>query len=440
MLLGTPSFGGLLGNWAGTARGQGGFMDAVELHWRRGRPDGVTMDLIRLDDLKSYVFFWFFALSILVVVVSRLYGLGLTNTPVFATYVVFSLVLCGKIFSRTFRFNRVFFLAIGFFVFSLVSVFIQVDLNGSLVDRNLVDSYDNAVTNIVIGFVYFLFGVVLILPRAGNLSSHSFLLVSAVIIVLMSRGSGVVNYKELEFSAGIEVDQIQISQSIVVLVFLAFAYAKKNWRLLTFLLGAVALFFSGSRTAFVIGVLVMFCILVRLEKPQGGVLIGLLMALFASVALLFFDFSRDDAVSRMLFSGGLEADSSASSRMLQFLGGLEGLQEQILIGDFNYVVRRFDGVGWYMHNGLSFWQQYGAPVFLVFVMLLVEMLRVARRDFGDSEGRGEPAIVFRTVFLLYCLFAVFFSLAYTYKFFWFLVGMYCRTERFEEWRFRWHSF
>lgn len=394
----------------------------------------------RSDYAKIVWFYWAFALSILIVVISRLYGYGLANTPVFAVYIAFACLICHKVVTRALRFNLIFVYAVAFFGFGLLSLVLQFDLYGSMLDRNYVDSYQNAINNLVIGFVYFVFGLVLVLPRERNLSFHALFLVSLLFLVLLSRGGGVVNYKELEASTGIEVDQIQISQSAVILVFLAFAYARGGLRLSVFLLGSVTLFLSGSRTAFAMGVAAMFYILMRLEKPQGAVKIGLIVFFLTIPLLGVVDLASDDATARMLFLGGVASDSSAGSRLLQFLGGVEGLKDQILIGDFNYVVRQFDGVGWYIHNGLSFWQQYGALVFLIFVMLLVSMFRQARRDLLDPAAMSEPALVFRTIFLLYCLLAVFFSLAYTYKFFWLLVGLYCRPEKLDEWEWRWYSF
>ena len=191
-----------------------------------------------------------------------------------------------------------------------------------MLDRNYVDSYQNAINNLVIGFVYFVFGLVLVLPRGRNLSFHALFLVSLLFLVLLSRGGGVVNYKELESSTGIEVDQIQISQSAVILVFLAFAYARGGLRLSVFLLGSVTLFLSGSRTAFAMGVAAMFYILMRLEKPQGAVKIGLIVFFLTIPLLGVVDLASDDATARMLFLGGVASDSSAGSRLLQFLSGL----------------------------------------------------------------------------------------------------------------------
>lgn len=381
---------------------------------------------VRVGFFREFFLFWFFALTLSSVIFLRLYGFGLSNVPAFLVYLGTIFLIAHRGVLRVSRPNHVFFVTLLFFGGAFLSIFLQNEYNGSVVDRNGVDSYGNAVSNLGISLVYFFLGYFSFLPEGAFLKRQGTLLLLVVFAVMAFKGLGVLDYEAIKASTGIDVDQVQVSQSVLVLVLFCFAYAQREQRIIIAIFGSVILFFSGSRTAFIVGLMVMLVLAGAFQRFWRALVFLVLAAVFVGIYVALFAESPSEAVSRMLFSGGIAGDSSAASRLLQFEMGVAALKDQILIGDMNFVVRQFDGVGFYMHNILSYWQQYGFLIFLLVLSVLVWGGGIAYADFVLLREVDDGRLMFRLALYAYCLVSVLISLSYTYKFFWLMVGMYSK--------------
>jgi len=379
---------------------------------------------MRLGVLKEFIYFWSFSITLVGVVFSRLYGLGLGNVSAFLCYMIFIVLYTKGAALKKIKFGLVMRLALLFFILAVGSIMVQKHISGSLLDRQGFDTYEFAINNLIITFIYFLFGMIAVFATSTYLKTKGILLVLVTLIFGAAIGRGVIDYEAISARIGSNVGQIEISQSFVVIVLLALAYSRR-YKMTVIIIGSVLLFIAGSRTAFFLGAATMlfYAGAVGSVSRRMAVILGSILAM--SFFLAFFDLGSNPLLSRMLLTEGFAGDSSAQSRLRQVELGFRGLQEQLIIGDMNFVVDQFGGIGFYIHNIFGYWQQYGGIVFFLVCLILFLICKKGKKDFITIQSFDHPFYTFRLLMLVYTILAVLVSMSYTFKFLWFMVGLYC---------------
>lgn len=385
---------------------------------------------MRVGVLNEFIYFWSFSITLIAVVFSRLYGFGLGNVAAFVCYMIFIIFYTKGASLRKINFGPVMRLALMFFILAVGSIVIQNQISGSMIDRHGFNTYDFAINNLMITFIYFLFGTISVFSSRNLLRKKGIFLVFFTLLFVWSVGKGVLDYEEISSRLGMDVSQIEISQSFVVLVLLSLAYSRK-YKTTVIVMGSILLFLAGSRTAFFVGLASMLFYGATVGSVSRRVTTILGASLSFLFSLTFIDIGSNSLISRMLMTEGIEADRSAQSRMLQFDSGFSMLREQILIGDMNFVVTEFGGIGFYIHNIFGYWQQYGSVVFFVVCIIIFAIFRQAKKDYVIICSQDNPFLTFRVLMFFYSFLSLMLAMSYTFKFFWFAVGLYCVGERYK---------
>ena len=378
---------------------------------------------IQVGPFKEFVYFWALAMTFVVVLLSQFYGIKISNVPAFFVYIIFVVVFSNGIIFKKVKNKSVLKIAFLYFILATASIFIQFKVYGSFVDISGMDTYKHAMTNLFITFFYFLMGIIAVFPSGNSHKKKGVLLVFFVFCLFIFSGMGDLNYENVSSKINVKLGKIELSQTLITIVFFSLAYGRK-YRTLVLVLGSLILFLAGSRTAFILGVLTMvfYASAIGSVSRRIKAVIGTVLVIIFFVA--FVGEGSNPFLSRMLLVEGIEGDSSAQSRLRQIFLGFSGLREQLIIGNMNFVAFESGRIGYYIHNIFGYWQQYGAIVFLVVCILIFVIGKSAIIDFKYIKLNDSPFITFRMLMFFYSFLALLFSMSYTFKLFWLVVGLY----------------
>ena len=246
-----------------------------------------------------------------------------------------------------------------------------------------------------------------------------------LLIILNIGSSGIFYIKQeaVDFAESVATYQGFARSLVFVLFLLVSFYFKDNKRLLFLIvpLGAIALFFNGSRTEFVLFLAsVASLFLVNSLQSIKTFLLGVLMLAVLVVVGLYLLESVPQ--SRMHQLANLEESSSYQSRDFLTDNALKIINENPIMGDYG-AYTSYGGIGSYPHNLLSAWVNLGLIGFFGYLVLLFNLWVFAVRSFLKRRIKDEVLNVF-FLFLASTTLALIFSKDYSYMMVGFLVGLY----------------
>ena len=186
----------------------------------------------------------------------------------------------------------------------------------------------------------------------------------------------------------------------------------------------LAVFFSAilillllySRAALVIFIV---SFILRYKSNLSFLAICLFVVLFATPFLIYFGSGMVIDERMVNFFIDPFADSSFLSRAIQLADGFNDISMHPLTGKFGGQIDTFGFIGYYVHNILSYWRQFGL---LAFLILLVFTLYL---PFKLKPMLESVSIIHKEIFLLlspFMLLNVYFSKAFEWYFIWFYFG------------------
>jgi hypothetical protein len=215
---------------------------------------------------------------------------------------------------------------------------------------------------------------------------------------------------------------LALGDSLALLGLIMLGLLKRpTFRLATFFIVAVSLFFAYSRTSFFLFLLA--APLVLFIGSRNAQRIGVAVVLAIVVAIIVGVASESEslgpAIERMtvlLFER--EADESYLSRQTILAEGIRNLQENWIVGRFLDEWWQNGLAGSYMHNWLSFWQAYGVIPFLGSIALFVATGLMLWKQLLKPTPLTGTAIALWTFAIL----AIVTSRAYGWPFLWLALG------------------
>ena len=160
---------------------------------------------------------------------------------------------------------------------------------------------------------------------------------------------------------------LMLADSFAILsLFMLCKTKNSTGQILIILITTICLFALFSRASLYCFVLTAILFLYKLNK---GFMLLILTTLFL---LLFLGTNDEIAGNRMLrMFYGVE-DLSATMRQDHMEKGLDALSSTWFLGDFmGDIKQHFGKTGYYMHNYLSFWRQFGIVPFIAFSVILI---------------------------------------------------------------------
>lgn len=360
----------------------------------------------------------------LAIVGLAVFDLAIAPAYLVASYVVFALAICKNTTKVLRRFDRnIVWAVVLFFASAALAINVQNATSGSMKDFLGRDAYSFASGHILLALLYFSFGVVAVLPENNNHRLVPLLGMAGLYLILFHSGLGFIDYERLSEYSTRPVDHLALGDPVLILTFVLAASSKGATKYLILCLGLVAVFLIQSRTAFFLGLMISVCrvafLAPRLGLRGASLVFSVLGAAYASGRGLEVE------QGRMFFQTEASYGGSALIRLEQFEVGFAALSTQTLIGDMNFPVVQLDNLGGYMHNIMSYWQQYGLFVFLVFLALLFVVARCASRDYAVLRQFCNPTAEVRFMVAGYAIIATLVSKSFAFYWVWFGVGLYC---------------
>ncbi|GEM_PF-5730550 len=189
---------------------------------------------------------------------------------------------------------------------------------------------------------------------------------------------------------------------------------------LIFFISIIVLYALHSRTTFYAYAIV---IMAYIYLTQNRKVFYSTTVFLLSVATLLFILNPEIFQNRMLGIVFGENDSSLDSRLFMFLSGGKDILEHPISGNFGGQVYEFGYVGYYIHNLLSYWRQFGIISFLILLILLskVSKFNLKTLKFEKSLDNNE---LFIYLMFIQVIVSMIFARSITYPFSFMLFGCY----------------
>lgn len=160
-------------------------------------------------------------------------------------------------------------------------------------------------------------------------------------------------------------------------------------RLIIYALTIWVFFINGARSEFIVFILSGLCIELFVNRSWilltafTGLIAGLLLT---AISTFFTGQSQDNRIANLFISGS--SDASVIDRSFALSGAIENIKSSPLFGDFSN-----HEFGFYTHNLLSVWSDFGIFVFVLFVAGLVIAFRESVRAYVSRQIKPELAIM-----------------------------------------------
>lgn len=314
------------------------------------------------------------------------------------------------------------FIALAFCVSAQIMVSLifrgdQLDYNGVSLFRFNADVFYLMVMYYLLG--RFCFDRVV---NSVNLAAVGFFILFLCVILNVDYGLGRIRMDFLdERKMGL---YLVLSDFFAVVSIVAFCSVRQNnFKILIAMLSAVALFYLNSRASLYVLLLVYIfyfsCLrLTSAIKYGTGFVVALIVVVF------LFGGDAIESNERMGFIlGRMSDDGSLLSRIDQFDLGFRHIIDNPFFGYYGGVVQDMGVVGAYIHNALSYWQQFGVLVFILFiVMLLKNYIFFVRLFIENKTLLSRPDCQFVLTGGLFSILMIAFARSYTWYFVWLYIG------------------
>lgn len=197
---------------------------------------------------------------------------------------------------------------------------------------------------------------------------------------------------------------------------------KHEWKIYLFMLSLAPLFILNSRSSlyiYIFSSLFYFLIFFRASKI-------LYLFSLASVLLFFYSdkflsiFSENNRMFSIFSVGGV-MDESSQERLILSKQGLNQIYNNIILGDYGGVVRLYGDLGAYIHNILSYWQNYGLIAFLFCLYFFI--FQPVKAGFSLCKFRSEDDYHYIFILSTYLILTLLFTRSYNWYFSWFILGV-----------------
>ena len=223
---------------------------------------------------------------------------------------------------------------------------------------------------------------------------------------------------------GLKVDQLNVqgvhlsfSSMFAIFSIITFSVTKGQLnKIAVFFSAILILLFLHSRAALIIFIA---SFILRYRFNSSFLVICLLVVLFATPFLIYLGSGIAIDARWVEFFRDPFSDSSYLSRTVQFVEGFKDIATHPISGKFGGQIDSFGFIGYYMHNILSYWRQFGL---LAFLLLLIFTLYL---PFKLESKLKSASIIHKEIFLLlspFVLLNTFSAKAFEWYFIWLYFG------------------
>jgi hypothetical protein len=224
--------------------------------------------------------------------------------------------------------------------------------------------------------------------------------------------NSVLNALRFSIDLGDNLIYLMLADNYAILgIFAVHATRSKVMRHFVFILSIVTLFALLSRTSLYFFVAIYIMYLYRENKK-------LLLTMLTLSFILALNASSDVKEGRMLkmvFGG---PDKSASMRYGMLIDGLNSIKENWFTGQFMGDINEYAGTeGYYIHNYLAIWRQYGLIPFVVIILtIIVNQFKLGTDWLKNAPLKEAEMLLF--YFSMFVIFEIVFARTFDHPYIW----------------------
>lgn len=327
----------------------------------------------------------------------------------------FSITLFLTRFKLTLKINWIDWLSIIFLINVLLILYINFSNYGYLIDNSNSSFIMYVLTVVMQATIFYVIGRFFL----ADSTQYDKLYISSYICICLF----IIINSSLQ-PLGLKVDHLNVKG-----VHLSFSSMFAIFSIITFSVTRgqvqkIAVFFSAilillllhSRAAIFI---LIASFIIRYKSNLSFLAICLFAVLFATPFLIYF--GSDIVIDERMVGFFMNpfADSSLLSRTIQFSDGIKDISMNPLTGKFGGQIDTFGFNGFYMHNVLSYWRQFGLLAFLILLIFTLYL------PFKLKPMLESVSIRHKEIFLLlgpFMLLNIYSSKAFEWYFIWFYFG------------------
>ena len=151
-----------------------------------------------------------------------------------------------------------------------------------------------------------------------------------------------------------------------------------------------------------------------------GLITVVLFGILIFVLSVDLNLVTDNRMLRIISSSNRVTDYSQIARNSILVAGIDNIKENWFWGDYLAEFRVRGGWGAYIHNILSYWEEYGIVVFIMFIYQCLFTLVYNVRRFFSISGK---VVEFSTYIAIFCVLSVIFTRSYIYHYAWLAFGL-----------------
>ncbi|MCM8532839.1 MAG: hypothetical protein NE330_16850 [Lentisphaeraceae bacterium] len=213
---------------------------------------------------------------------------------------------------------------------------------------------------------------------------YSFLFMSSLVIVFADFSRFSLRMSGLRYSTFSHYTYLADLYIIVSIILFAQLYESKKSHLWVIVLTIVCLVFLNSRSALILYCLsctIFYLLTAYLKAYQKTIIVVVLASLYFSLTFLIPYLEQHSQVNTR-FLNALRMDKndrSFKARENFNESGFKSIKANFITGDFAGQLSGFgdrEGIRWgtYMHNGFSFWRQFGLLAFIAFIVSILHTI------------------------------------------------------------------
>jgi hypothetical protein len=205
----------------------------------------------------------------------------------------------------------------------------------------------------------------------------------------------------------------------IVSILILTTIGKKYFKIFIFFISSIFLFAIGSRTSLYLYIFISIFYFIR-NVSYKYIFISM-MFLIGSVFYLIntnkIDIEHDRRIA-ILYN--LSSDGSYNSRENLLKNGLNSILNNPVLGDYGGQFKKYNDIGSYIHNILSYYRQFGLVVFTIMIFYFFIINIYFFKWLFKFYDKKIDYIFYISLFLFI---EILFSRAYSFSYVWFSIGM-----------------
>lgn len=340
----------------------------------------------------------------------NVYGAFRFNITLINALILLLIIANSLFLIRSFDYRRIPLVVVIFFQIILIQLLSYYWVKDYSFHSTLI--YVKTLSKSLIASSLWLFAGAYLYKIVNGVNYRRILRLSWIFLTFFFIYNSVLNALRFSIDLGDNLIYLMLADNYAILgIFAVHATRSKVMRHFIFILSIITLFALLSRSSLYFFAAIYILYLYRENKK---LLLMMLMLSFV-LALNASTDMKEGRMLKMVFGG---PDKSASMRYDMLMDGIHSIKENWFTGQFMGDINEYAGTeGYYIHNYLAVWRQYGLIPFVVIVMtIMVNQFKLGMDWLKNVQLKEGEMLLF--YFSMFVIFEIVFARTFDHPFIW----------------------